>query len=265
MLFRSKSKEMDRLMDSAPPEKIARVAKQLGCRSVAFTYNDPVIFAEYAIDIAKACQEIDIKTVAVTAGYINPEARKDFYSVMDAANVDLKAFTETFYKKLCFAEIKPVLETLKYLKEETSVWFEVTTLLIPDANDSNEEIEKLSQWMMTELGPDVPLHFSAFHPDFKMRDRGPTSPQTLRRARKIAMDNGLRYVYTGNIHDSHGGSTYCPECGKCVLERDWYELGSYAIQNGQCGHCNTEIPGVFTDKPGSWGRNRVGVAMNRFE
>ena len=260
----SKAKEWDKLTDEASPEKIAKVAKMLGCRSVAFTYNDPVIFAEYAIDIAKECHKLDIKTVAVTAGYISPEARKAFYSVMDAANVDLKAFTKEFYKKLCFADIEPVLETLIYLKNETNVWFEVTTLLIPDENDSEEEVRKLSEWMMTNLGPDIPLHFTAFHPDFKMLDKERTPPETLRRAQLIAQDCGLHHVYVGNVYDEQYSSTYCPNCKTCLIERNWYELGEYAIENGCCSKCKTPINGHFENTCGQWGRKRVSVNMDAF-
>ncbi|WP_287918314.1 AmmeMemoRadiSam system radical SAM enzyme, partial [Tibeticola sp.] len=192
----SKSRDMDRLMDQASPEAIAEAALQTGCKSVAFTYNDPVIFAEYAMDTADACHARGIQTVAVTAGYIHAEPRRAFFSKMDAANVDLKAFTEDFYFKLTGAHLQPVLDTLVYLKHETSVWFEITTLLIPGHNDSDAELTALSKWVARELGPDVPLHFSAFHPDFKMPDVPPTPPATLRRARRMALEQGLHYVYT---------------------------------------------------------------------
>jgi pyruvate formate lyase activating enzyme len=259
----SKSREMDRLMDEASPEKIAIVAKQMGCRSVAFTYNDPVIFAEYAIDIAIECQKVGIKTVAVTAGYVTESARGEFYEVMDAANVDLKSFSEDFYKKICFAELKPVLDTLVFLKHKTDIWFEITTLLIPDANDSDAEIRALSTWILNELGPDVPLHFSAFHPDFKMRDRPPTPKATLWRAREIAMSVGLHYVYMGNVHDRAGSSTYCPSCHNVVIERDWYELGAYNIENGACSFCQTPINGFFEKSAGTWGRKRIPVQLSK--
>ena len=258
----SKSREMDRLADSASPEKIAESARQLGCKSVAFTYNDPVIFAEYAIDISRACREVGIYTVAVTAGYITEEARGEFYDHMDAANVDLKGFTKEFYKKICLAELEPVLETLKYLKHETNVWFEITTLLIPDANDSDKELHELTEWVAGELGPDVPLHFTAFHPDFKMMDRPATPASTLTRARKIALSKGLYYVYTGNVHDSKGGSTYCPKCEKLLIERDWYKLGSYNLNENCCASCGFEITGHFESTPGSWGRRRVSVRLS---
>jgi pyruvate formate lyase activating enzyme len=203
----SKSREMDTLAATATPDAIARAAEETGCTSVAFTYNDPVIFHEYAIDAAQACHERGIKTVAVTAGEICKEPRKEFFRYIDAANVDLKAFTEEFYRKLCKGDFQTVLDTLLYLKNETDVWFEVTTLLIPDENDSDAELEGLTQWMMEHIGPDVPLHFSAFHPDFQMRDKPSTPASALTRAREIAMNNGIRYVYTGNVHDEAGGST----------------------------------------------------------
>lgn len=261
----SKSKEWDRLSDQASPEKIARAAKELGCKSVAFTYNDPVIFAEYAMDIADACHKIDIKAVAVTAGYMTDESRPEFYSHMDAANVDLKGFTENFYQKVCLGRLKDVLNTLVYLKDKTKVWFEITTLLIPGENDSEKEIEEETKWIKANLGADVPLHFTAFHPDYKMLEKDHTPSETLTHAREIAIKNGLHYVYTGNVHDSKGSSTYCPSCGQRVIERDWYVLGEYnLINNNQCSKCKTVIPGHFEAKPGSWGARRLPVSLKDF-
>ncbi len=260
----SKSRDMDRLMEAASPEEIARTALHWGCRSIAFTYNDPVIFAEYAIDCAREARKLGLKTVAVTAGYITPEARGDFFAEMDAANVDLKAFTDDFYVRLCGAHLDPVLETLKWLVHETSVWVEVTTLLIPGQNDGEDELRALSAWMVKELGPDVPLHFSAFHPDFKMDDLSPTPPATLRRAREIAIDAGLRYVYTGNVHDRGGDATHCPGCNKLVIERDWYEILAYRLdEHGCCPDCGTAIAGRFGqfDKP--FGSRRIPVSIHR--
>jgi pyruvate formate lyase activating enzyme len=258
----SKSREIDTLADEASPEKIARTAKALGCASVAFTYNDPVIFMEYAIDVADACHEVGIKAIAVTAGYMNPEPRAEFYRHMDAANVDLKGFTERFYHELCVGHLEPVKDTLRYLKHETNVWFEITNLLIPGWNDSDEEIDAMTRWVVEELGPDVPMHFTAFHPDYKMLDTPPTPPATLTRARRIALRNGVRYAYTGNVHDAEGGSTYCHGCGTLVIERDWYELGVYRLtDDGRCLECGTQIPGVFAGPPGRWGRRRVPVIM----
>ncbi len=258
----SKSREIDTLSDAASPEEIAGEAVRLGCRSVAFTYNDPVIFMEYAIDVAQACRAKGIKTVAVTAGYMCDEPRREFYRHMDAANVDLKGFTEGFYKKVCLGHLQPVLDTLVYLKNETQVWFEITTLLIPGENDSDEEIEKLTQWVMAELGPDVPLHFTAFHPDFKMLDKPPTPPATLTRAREIGLRNGLRYIYTGNVHDESGGSTWCPKCGAVVIGRDWYQLTRWSLKDGACAECGAAIPGVFDARPGRWGPRRLPVRLS---
>ncbi len=258
----SKSREMDRLADGATPAQIATAAAAYGCKSVAFTYNDPVIFAEYAIDIAQACHEAGIKTVAVTAGYITDTARPEFYRHMDAANVDLKAFTEDFYYKVTYGHLQPVLDTLVYLKRETNVWFEITTLLIPDLNDSDAELHAECDWIAEHLGPDVPLHFTAFHPDFKMMDRLPTPPQTLTRARNIAISKGLRYVYTGNVHDTAGGSTYCPSCQNTVIDRCWYELGNYEIKAGKCRRCGTTIAGHFEDAAGTWGRRRQAIRLS---
>ena len=259
----SKSKETDTLADAASPEGIAAAAERLGCRSVAFTYNDPTIFLEYASDVADACRERGVKAVAVTAGYINPEPRRDFYGHLDAANVDLKGFTEDFYRHVCAARLEPVLETLEYLRHETDVWFEVTTLLIPGKNDGDEELDRLTAWMADQLGPDVPLHFTAFHPDYKMRDIERTPAATLTRAREHGRRNGLRYVYTGNVHDTEGSSTWCPGCGGRVVERDWYELGAWNLtDDGHCRDCGTAVPGRFDGPPGGWGRRRVPVRLS---
>ena len=258
----SKSREMDTLMDQASPDKIARIAQAQGCKSIAFTYNDPVIFAEYAMDTADACHELGIQTVAVTAGYIGKTARREFYAKMDAANVDLKGFSDEFYFKLCGARLQPVLDTLIYLRHETNVWFEITTLLIPGKNDSDAEIQAESKWIMRELGPDVPLHFTAFHPDYKMTDIGSTPTSTLARARKIGLGEGLRYVYTGNVHDCEGGTTFCPGCGKAVIVRDWYEILTYALTpEGHCRHCDTRLPGRYDAPQRPWGRKRVPVRI----
>ena len=262
----SKSRDMDALMDRASPEAIAEAAAQSGCRSVAFTYNDPVIFAEYAMDAADACHARGIETVAVTAGYICPEPRREFYAKMDAANVDLKGFTDEFYVKLTGAHLNPVLDTLAYLKHETDVWFEITTLLIPGRNDSPEEVRAMSQWIMRELGPDVPLHFTAFHPDFKMVDTPPTPASTLTRSRKIAMEEGLHYVYTGNVHDREGGTTYCPACKGALIVRDWHRIESYRLKDdGTCPDCGTAIAGRFDsfDLKRQFGRRRIPVAFAR--
>ena len=260
----SKSRDMDRLADAATPKAIAEAAVAHGCKSVAFTYNDPVIFAEYAIDIADACHERGVKTVAVTAGYIHPEPRRDFYSKMDAANVDLKAFTDQFYFKLCGARLQPVLDTLVYLKHETDVWFEITTLLIPGKNDSDEELTAECRWIMKELGPDVPVHFTAFHPDYKMDDLPPTPASTLTRARRIATDAGLHYVYTGNVHDEIGGSTYCVGCGQPLIVRDWYRIEDYNVTPaGTCAKCATSLPGRFENFQRQFGRRRIPLHLAR--
>ncbi|GMV39717.1 MAG: AmmeMemoRadiSam system radical SAM enzyme [Myxococcales bacterium] len=255
----SKSREVARLSDLALPEQIADAAARTGCRSVAFTYNDPVIWAEYAIDTAIAAHERGVRTVAVTAGYIGEQARDEFYSHMDAANVDLKAFTETFYEKLCFAHLAPVLETLEWIHRSTDVWLEVTTLLIPGHNDTDEELHRLSAWFAEHLGPDVPLHFTGFHPDFKMQDVRATQPATLRRARDIARGYGLRYVYTGNVRDPEGDATLCPGCGAVVIQRDWYRMVRWELRGSACAACGTEVAGVFEDAPGGWGARREAV------
>ena len=259
----SKSREIDILADAASPELIAQRAKELGCRSVAFTYNDPVIFLEYADDVAIACHALGIKTVAVTAGYISPGGpREQFFSHIDAANVDLKAFSEDFYHKLTGGHLQAVLDTLIYLRQETNVWVELTTLMIPGENDSEKEITEMSQWVVEQLGPDVPMHFTAFHPDWKMRDKPPTPLSTLIQAREIAMKNGVHYAYIGNAHDWKGDSTWCSGCGELLIQRDWYELGVWNLTpDGRCKGCGVCCAGVFDPDPGKWGSRRMPVRM----
>ncbi len=260
----SKSREIDTLADQASPERIAEMGVELGCRSVAYTYNDPVIFLEYAVDVARACRERELASVAVTAGYITPEARKEFFSVMDAANVDLKAFTDDFYWRLCGGHLAPVLDTLQFLRRETNVWFELTTLLIPGENDSHAEIREEVRWVLDHLGADVPIHFTAFHPDWKLRDRPGTPPETLRRARQIAMDEGIRYAYTGNVYDPEGQTTYCHGCGEAVIGRDGYVITRWELtDDGSCRACGVRCAGVFDGVPGTWGRRRVPVWLSR--
>lgn len=258
----SKSRELDTLLDAATPETLAAAAAGLGARSLAYTYNDPVIFMEYAIDVAQAARARGIRLVAVSAGYMNAAPRREFYRHMDAANIDLKAFTEGFYRKICGGHLAPVLETLEYLKHETDVWFEVTTLLIPGENDGAREIEAMAQWAFAHLGPDVPWHFTAFHPDWKMREHPPTPPATLARAREIALANGLHYVYTGNVHDEAGDGTCCHACGTKLIGRDWYEITHWNLgADGRCPACATPVPGVFEPRPGTWGRRRLPVRL----
>jgi pyruvate formate lyase activating enzyme len=247
----TRSREMDTLADAASPVELATLAVRHGCRSVAFTYNDPVIFHEYAIDVAVACRARGIKTVAVTAGYIDPAPRREFFAAMDAANVDLKAFTDRFYHKVCGAHLTPVLETLEYVRAETSTWLELTTLLIPRHNDSDAEIDAMTRWVVAHLGPDVPMHFTAFHPDWRMRDVPPTPPETLIRARRIAMDNGVHYAYTGNVIDPEGSSTWCPICHALVIDRVGYHIGEWHLDRaGRCLGCGARIPGLFDEAPG---------------
>ncbi|WP_018953253.1 AmmeMemoRadiSam system radical SAM enzyme [Thioalkalivibrio sulfidiphilus] len=258
----SKSREMDTLMDQASPEALARTAERLGCRSVAYTYNDPVIFLEYAVDTAIACRERGIKSVAVTAGYISPGAREDFFAHMDAANVDLKAFTEDFYRKTCGAHLDKVLETLRYIRHETDVWLELTTLLIPGHNDSDAELDCMTRWVVENLGPDVPMHFTAFHPDWKMTDVPRTPASTLTRAREIARRNGVRHAYTGNVRDEQGASTFCHGCGERLIGRDGYRITHWQLTaDGHCPKCDTKLPGVFEAQPGEWGERRMPVRM----
>ena len=260
----SKSKEIEQLSEEATPDAIAEAARRLGCKSVAFTYNDPVVWAEYAIDAARACHAAGVKTVAVTAGYITPVARGPFYEVMDAANVDLKGFTEDFYRHLTLSHLEPVLDTLRWLKHETDVWFEITNLVIPKANDSLDEIRQMCQWILDNLGPDVPLHFTAFHPDFRLQDRGPTPPETLLAAYDVARSLGLNYVYAGNVHAPRQGSTWCPGCGGLLIERDWYDLGRYQLDGNRCRNCGYQVAGHFEAAPGNWGRKRLPVRIAEF-
>ena len=258
----SKSRDIDRVQDEAQPEAIAAAAARLGCRSVAFTYNDPVIFHEYAADIAAAYRERGVKTVAVTAGYLTDRARADFFRGIDAANVDLKAFTEDFYWTITKGHLQPVLDTLLYLKHETDVWFEITTLVIPGENDSEREIEAMCAWVVDNLGPDVPMHFSAFHPDYRMLDKPRTPFETLAMARRVALHNGVRYAYTGNVHDLGRQSTYCHVRGTRTIGRDWYELSDWRLsERGACAVCGTATAGVFDGPPGRWGRKRQPVSL----
>jgi len=229
----------------ATPEDVVALAKKYNVPSIAFTYNDPVIFGEYVIDISKLAREEGIKSVMVTAGYIDKEARKEVYKYIDAANVDLKAFTETFYRKLTFSHLDPVLDTLIWLKNETNVWIEITTLLIPGENDSEDEIKQIIEWIIKNLGNEVPLHFTAFHPDFKLADRHATPPDTLRKARNIALEMGLEYCYVGNVHDQKGQNTYCPQCKSILVERDWHSIITYSLKKNLCPICGKKIAGMF--------------------
>jgi len=261
----SKSREMDILADQAPPSLIARAAYQLGCRSVAYTYNEPIIFHEYVIDVAKECRLLGIKSVAVTAGYVNEEARKEFFSYMDAANVDLKAFSEDFYDRLTGGHLQPVLDTLVDLKRNTKVWLELTTLLIAGENDSEAELVEMTQWIVENLGPEVPLHFTSFHPAWKMLNKPPTPFATLQKARRIAMKNGVRYAYTGNVHDPQGSSTYCHHCGNLLIERDWYVLSRWNLTSeNKCNRCGSPCAGVFEGPVGQWGAKRLAVKLRDF-
>ena len=258
----SKSRETDTLSASATPHDLARVAHEMGCRSVAFTYNDPTIFWEYAADVADACHERGVRAISVTAGYMCPRPRAEFYRHVDAANVDLKAFTEDFYHRACVGHLADVLDTLVYLRHETDVWLEITTLLIPGQNDSDTEIAAECAWIAENLGVDVPLHFSAFHPDYKMMDIPSTPPETLTRARRIGLAEGLQFVYTGNVHDLDGDTTRCPGCGDAVVVRDWYAMRHYGLTNcGRCERCSTQLPGVFDGPVGTWGARRLPILI----
>jgi pyruvate formate lyase activating enzyme len=260
----TKSRDMDRLMDRASPEGIADAAHRAGCKSVAFTYNDPVIFAEYAMDVADACRARGIHTVAVTAGYLHDQPRRDFFAPIDATNVDLKAFSEDFYFKLTGSHLQPVLDTLVYLRRETRVWVEITTLLIPGKNDTDSEITAMCRWIRDELGADVPLHFSAFHPDHKMQDVPATPKATLVRAREIALREGLHHVYTGNVHHKAGDTTHCAQCGSTLIERDWYQINGYRLTaDGRCPDCGHALAGHYDHTAEHFGRRRIPLAIAR--
>ena len=261
----SKSREIDTLADAATPEMLARAAHALGCRSVAYTYNDPTIFLEYAVDTAVACHAAGIRSVAVSAGYICAGPRAEFYRHMDAANIDLKAFSEDFYHRLTGSHLQAVLETLEYIVHETDCWLELTNLVIPGENDSDAELDAMTRWVVDKLGPEVPLHFSAFHPDYKMMDHAPTPLATLKRARDVAMRNGVRYAYVGNVHWPEGDSTWCHGCGTRLIGRDWYQITDWNLTaDGKCRNCGTACAGAFEGAPGNWGRKRQPVNLRRF-
>lgn len=253
----SKSRQMDSLASQATPEALAKACVQTGCRSIAYTYNDPVIFLEYAVDVAQACAELGIKSVAVSGAYINEAPRQEFFQHMDAANIDLKGFNQTFYQKLCGGHLQTVLDSLNYLVNETDVWVEITNLIIPGENDDPEELSAMCRWIVDTLGVDVPLHFTAFHPDFKMLDKARTPLSTLLAARDIARASGIRYVYTGNVGHVQTGSSYCHHCGELVIERQQYTLGKWSLdKQGKCQHCDTPFAGIFDAQPGDWGAKR---------
>jgi pyruvate formate lyase activating enzyme len=258
----SRARDVELASEVAPPEAIARAAQRSGCRSVAMTYNEPVVFFEYAVDVAQACRRVGIRTVAVTAGYMMPAPRKELYRHFDAANVDLKAFSQRFYRDLCGADLDSVLDTLVYLRSSTEVWLEITTLLIPGENDSDREIDEMTRWIFANLGADVPLHFSAFHPDFRMRSHPATPLSTLQRARAIAIRNGLSHVYIGNVRDDDGAATFCAGCGARLISRVGYQISHWAMtDSGVCGACGRPCAGVFDGRPGTWGNRRLPIAV----
>ena len=258
----SKSRDIDTLASAAMPATIADAARSLDCRSVAFTYNDPTIFLEYAVDTALACRAQGIKTVSVTAGYMNPGPREEMYQVIDAANIDLKGFTEDFYHRIVGGSLRDVQDTITWMVHDTGVWVELTTLLIPGHNDSDAELDEMTKWVVAEVGPDVPMHFSAFHPDFKMMDVPPTPAETLTRARSIARANGIHYAYTGNVVDRAGDTTICPSCDSPVVVRNWYRIEEYRLgDDGHCTSCGTRIAGVFDGPAGTWGRRRQPITL----
>ncbi|MGA2082408.1 MAG: AmmeMemoRadiSam system radical SAM enzyme [Holophaga sp.] len=258
----SHSRDPEALLAPAPPEAVARAARARGCRSVAFTYNEPVVAHEYCVDTALACREQGVRTVAVSAGYQCAGPREELCRHLDAANIDLKGFSDAFYRRLCGARLQPVLETLEYLRRETRVWLEITTLVIPGANDAPAELAALADWIVDRLGPDVPLHFSAFHPAWKLLDVPPTPLATLREARRIARDRGLRHVYLGNVPGREGADTHCRACGHLLIGRRGYDLAEWGLTpQGSCAQCGTPCPGVFEARPGRWGGRREPIRV----
>ncbi len=241
----SKAKITERgSIESTPPNVVA-LARKHNCPSIALTYNDPTIIGEFAIDIAKEAKKYGVHLVLVTAGYITPEARKEIYQDVSAANVDLKGFTDRFYRKITLSDLEPVLDTLKWLKHETNIWFEITNLKIPGENDEIEETKAMCDWILNNLGDEVPLHFTAFHPDFKMRNKERTPAETLTKARDLAMSMGIKYCYVGNVHDVAGQTTYCPGCKTAVIARDWHRVLTYNLVGNKCRNCGTKIAGIF--------------------
>ncbi|MGM9992749.1 MAG: AmmeMemoRadiSam system radical SAM enzyme [Candidatus Bruticola sp.] len=232
---------------SLPPQKVGLAALNYSCSSVAFTYNDPIIWADYAIESAKVCHSLGLQTIAVTAGYIKAKARIEFFSYMDAANIDLKSIRPQFYKNYCQVDIEPILDTIIYVKEHTKCWLELTNLIIPDLNDSEQDLKDLSRWIVKELGPDVPIHFSAFHPAYLMKDKAKTNLTSLLKARDIALESGLHYVYTGNIAHPASQSTYCIKCGRLLIERllNLIEFKDLNLEKGCCQGCGAPLPGRF--------------------
>jgi pyruvate formate lyase activating enzyme len=257
----SKARDVERASSWATPSVIARAAREAGARAVAATYNDPVVFAEYAIDTFDACHDQGIGTIAVSAGYHSPAARTEFYRRVDAANIDLKAFTERFYRKLTFSHLAPVLDTLEWIRRETHVWLEVTTLLIPDENDGLEELDRLCAWVVEHLGPDTPLHFSGYHPDYRL-ERPATPPETLQRARACGLRHGLHHVYVGNADDPVGESTWCPGCRALLIGRRGYRITAWGLDaQGRCQRCTRPLAGRFEARPGAWGSRRLPVRL----
>ncbi|RMH05209.1 MAG: AmmeMemoRadiSam system radical SAM enzyme [Planctomycetota bacterium] len=264
----SRSRDTAALSEEASPATIAAAAAGLGCAAVAFTYNDPVVFAEYAIDTARACRAAGVATIGVTAGYVSTAARAEFFSAFDAVNVDLKAFQDRFYRRQALSGrggLAEVLDSLRWLRRRGGCWLELTTLLIPGLNDTTTEIAALVDWVAGELGPETPLHFTAFHPDWKLRDRPPTPAAILRRARALARERGLRHVYTGNIHDPEGQSTFCAGCGCVLIEREGFRLLSWRLgPDGACPDCGKKLAGRFASRPGTWGGRRLPVDLAAF-
>ncbi|VEG26100.1 AmmeMemoRadiSam system radical SAM enzyme [Actinomyces howellii] len=259
----STARRTEVLSEQAPVAQVAALARGLGARGVALTYNDPVVFAEYAIDIASACHDLGLEAYAVSVAWVCREPGRELFGAVDAANIDLKAFTEEFYRRLTGARLRDVLATLVDLRAATTTWLELTTLLVPGLNDSPQEVGALASWVARELGEDTPLHLTAFHPAHRMRDRPPTALSVLERARASALEAGLRFVYLGNVPPGTGSTTSCPGCGTPVVERHGYTVSAYRLDGrGRCQGCGLGLPGVLDPAdPGGFGNARRRVSL----
>lgn len=241
-LAQRKPEELNSVVMS--PNKLARTAAGAGCVSLAYTYNEPTIFTEFMIDTAAESRSLGLRNVVISNGFINPAPLRDLCKVIDAYKVDLKSFRESYYADVVSGQLAPVLRSLEILKEE-QVWTEIVYLIVPTLNDSDAEIRDMTKWVFQTLGPDVPVHFSRFYPQYKLRNLPPTPTSTLMRARKIGLDSGLHYVYLGNIPGNEGECTYCPACGEVVIGRTGYRVNTLALSDGRCRHCGEVIPGVW--------------------
>ncbi|MBF0360169.1 MAG: AmmeMemoRadiSam system radical SAM enzyme [Oligoflexia bacterium] len=262
----SRSKDLSMMSAKATAADVVAVAENYGLKSIAYTYNEPTVFIEYAKDIAEVARASGIHSVAVTAGFINAKPREDFFKLMDAANVDLKGFNSDFYSKVIGAKLESVLDTLKYIREETNVWLEITNLLIPGVNDRESDIHAMCEWIVSNLGEHIPLHFSAFHPDWHMDDVPATPLKLLLRAKEIALLKGLRYVYLGNVRCKNNSTTICHQCSEVLIEREGYvvdkkfwKIKENVEGKSVCAKCGEVVAGFFDKLPADWGNKRIPI------